>query len=517
MNSANDTIAAIATAPGESGVAVVRVSGPHSHSLLWGVFRSSRGDPMTEKGGTFFHGYIVSGPTHQEKLDEVIVLIFRKPRSYTREDVVEIHTHGGRVCAQRILRRILESGAIRLAEPGEFTKRAFLNGRIDLLQAEAVADLISARSDKAASSAMEQLTGSLTCSLTSIYENCISILGSVEGSLDFPEDEVPAPMLNEMRPELEGVSLEIEKLLATWDEGRFLREGALVVICGLPNAGKSTVFNSLLEVERAIVSEHPGTTRDFIEESMTLDGIPIRLVDTAGLRSSECSIETAGVKKSRELMGRADLFLYIIDGTLPVRSKDKAELAGLPREKVIIIVNKADLEMRVSSADFSDFICVDCASTSDELQAKVRNTILHSLRPGEGSTGAHISERHRALLISALSELQKAGSMLRSPPNDTLRSSVIPSEVPTLREVGTESRNHTPHPLREIPRQARDDGKAPINQESVSEQHKCVENTDLSLVAIHIRSALDSLGKITGKIYNKDLLDNIFQRFCIGK
>jgi tRNA modification GTPase len=212
---------------------------------------------------------------------------------------------------------------------------------------------------------------------------------------------------------------------------------------------------------------------------MTLDGIPIRLVDTAGLRGSDCSIETEGVKRARELMSRGDLFLYIVDAALPRSKEDLTELASLPSEKVLVILNKSDLPQKAVFADFKGFDCVPCSVASRESQEKLRAAILHKIRPGEGSSGAHISERHRALLMSALSEIEKAASLLKLP-------------GPLTSEAAAASA-------------------------SALEPHAAAENADLSLVAIHIRSALDSLGKITGKIYNKDLLDNIFQRFCIGK
>ncbi len=276
----NDTIAAISTAAGEGGISVIRISGPDTYRIADDIFAGSGPPPSRREPFTFAYGHVTD--VGGRMIDEVLMLFMRAPRSYTREDMVEIHGHGGGIQSRQLLRRVLEAGA-RSAEPGEFTRRAFLHGRIDLTQAEAVLDLIRARSDRAAGAAIDQLGGFITKRVTNIYDNAMSVAGDLEATMDFPEDELPEAVMADIRQRLDGVDRDMAELLSTWGEGRVLREGVLAVIAGKPNVGKSTLLNALLGSERAIVSDVPGTTRDHIEEVWILDGIPIRLVDTAGL------------------------------------------------------------------------------------------------------------------------------------------------------------------------------------------------------------------------------------------
>ena len=281
--------------------------------------------------------------TTAANLDEVLLLIMRSPQSYTAEDVIELQGHGGNVAAKRILRRALDAGA-RMAEPGEFTKRAFINGRIDLLQAEAVLDLVHAGSDRAAAAAIEQLEGKLSCSFNEIYDSLVSVAADLEATLDFPDDELPESTMPELSRRLnDSRILRIGNLISTWDEGHILREGALVVISGKPNVGKSTMMNTLLGRDRAIVSQIPGTTRDTIEERYVLDGIPLRLVDTAGLRETQCEIEQEGVRRARAQLQKADLHLYLVDASTPLDDDDRDHLAALKSEKCVVVLNKSDL------------------------------------------------------------------------------------------------------------------------------------------------------------------------------
>jgi len=454
-----DTIAAISTAPGEAGIAIVRVSGPDSLQIADRIFKGPGIAPSGRQSGTFLHGFVrATSDKGRIDLDEVILLIYRAPHSYTKEDVVEFQGHGGRACAKRILRSVLNAGA-RSAEPGEFTKRAFLNGRIDLLQAEAVADLIMARSDRAASAAMEQLEGRLSGSFANIYDSLINAAADLEASLDFPEEELPPCLLQGAVSEIEQARKQIDELVSTWEEGRLLREGALVVISGKPNVGKSTLLNCLLGTDRAIVTEEPGTTRDTIEEEYILEGIPLRLVDTAGLRESSNIVEREGIQRAQALIKKADLNLIMYDSSEKLDNSDISQLKNFDPEECIIVLNKSDLGTKISAEDFSGFTSVTASLTKglgvDELKAAIEEKLDISV---PGSPHAAISERHHQILQDVINKVDNVLKVL--------------SET----------------------------------------------NEELFVPAIStLRSAIESIGVITGKTYDKSLLDNIFRRFCIGK
>jgi tRNA modification GTPase len=458
MSSQPDTIAAIATAPGQAGIAVVRVSGPESLRLADALFHGGRCRPSDCAGGQFLHGFVhAPNPTADSReIDEVILLVYRSPSSYTREDVVEIQSHGGRVCAARILRAVLRAGA-RMAEPGEFTRRAFLNGRIDLLQAEAVADLIRAQSDRAAQAAIEQLSGTLSISLARIYDCALSCLGQIEISLDFEEDDLSEAVIADVHERLRSVTEQVRSILDTWREGRLLREGARVVLAGPPNSGKSTLFNRLLGHERSIVTDIPGTTRDTIEETLVLNGIPIRLVDTAGLRDPECLVESEGVRRAQQTLEQADVVVYLIDASQD--EPDRVTIDDMIKRGGIVLLNKSDLGCRVNLASVDSSAVLTCTLIDDRDLETIRQRILEKLNfSTEAPPHAVISERHRAQIESAMQELQAARELLQSG-----------------------------------------------NQEFVF------------LAATHLREALDRLGSLSGRTYSDELLDSIFKRFCVGK
>jgi len=455
-----DTIAAVATAPGEAGIAVVRVSGPRSLSIADRVFKGRGPLPSSRLHGSFVHGYVTTGAPVRPTVvaDEVVLLIYRAPRSYTREDVVEFQGHGGRVCTSRVLRAVIEAGA-RLAEPGEFTRRAFLNGRIDLLQAEAVADLIRAQSDRSAAAALEQLEGRLSVVFGQLYDELLGIAVDLEASLDFPDEELPAGIIVGIPRRLASVRTRTEELLATWHEGRLLREGAMVVICGLPNAGKSSLMNSILGTERSIVTELPGTTRDTIEEYVILDGIKLRIVDTAGIRKSDCIIEQAGVGRATVSMAKADLVLFVTDASAPATDEERALIAGMDSDRVVLVLNKADLCRGFMQTSPSGLVAVQTSMISgkgiDQLKQVMTEKI--SARCLTSPTPA-ISERHRQVLTEALGCIVEA-------------------------------------------------------------KHAIDENAESGLVlcASSLRSALEQLGSVVGKTYSLELLDSVFSKFCIGK
>jgi tRNA modification GTPase len=457
MSNFDDTIAAIATAPGEGGVSIVRVSGPDALKIADDIFRGPTPKPSERSTHTIIHGHVVDAVGNN--LDEVVLLIMRNPQSFTAEDVIELQGHGGNVAAKRILRRVLDAGA-RMAEPGEFTKRAFINGRIDLVQAEAVLDLVHAGSDRAAAAAVEQLEGKLSHSFNEIYDSLVRVAADLEATLDFPDDELPPSAMPDLSRRLNDANLRIGELLSTWDEGHILREGALVVISGKPNVGKSTMMNALLGRDRAIVSQIPGTTRDTIEERYVLDGIPLRLVDTAGLRETECEIEQEGVRRARAQVQKADLHLYLIDASKQLDDDDRDHLAALKSEKCVVVLNKSDLGRVVLPEQIQGMTVVSASLITGEGLADIRRATVKKLAAGINlnvQPHASISERHRRLLVDTQAEVQEAFSL--------------------------------------------------INQKS----------SDVVLAADRLRDALEHLGMVTGKVYHDELLASIFSRFCIGK
>ena len=448
-----DTIAAIATPPGEGGVGIVRISGPGVWEIADAMFQPLDKQPVSARDhGTFAYGKVTDSAG--DELDTGLALVMREPRSYTREDVVEIQGHGGAVGMRRILRRCLEAGA-RMAEPGEFTKRAFLNGRIDLLQAEGIFDMIRARSDRAASAAMEQMEGKLSRHFEVIYDAFLEVAANLETTLDFVEDELPDEVYSGIAQLLDETFQTLDNLLDTWDEGRLLREGARVVILGRPNAGKSTLLNRLLGFDRAIVSSTAGTTRDTIEEGFVLDGIPLRIIDTAGLRQTDDAIEAEGIRRAEAHSEEAHLSIYLIDASEPLHEEDRLRLEKLDPARSLILLNKVDLGKQV------DLVGVEASLISGDGIEDLKRAMAKTIENGadlQAPPHAVISERHRHLLIQSHAEANQARAFL---------------------------------------------------SENVEE--------NAVLAVEHLRTALDCLGQVTGRVYHEELLDNIFSRFCIGK
>jgi tRNA modification GTPase len=454
----DDTIAAIATAPGEAGVAVVRISGPHAMSVADKVIVCKNQAPSKRTGGSFGFGKIVE--SDGTVIDEIILLVMRAPHSYTGENTVEIQCHGGAMSAKRILRRVLEVGA-RLAEPGEFTKRAFLNGRMDLLQAEAVLDLIRARTDRAATAAVEQLEGNLSKRFDQLYTALIQVTADIEAMLDFSDQELPESPLPSLAQEVGRIRNEMAQLLATCEEGHMLREGALVVIAGRANVGKSTLMNALLGHDRSIVSPIPGTTRDTIEEGFVLGGIPLKLVDTAGLRSTDCSIEQEGIKRTRSKLEKADAYIYVVDASKELSKEDQETLAEIKSERCLVILNKIDLGKKMDAGSIHAAHILETCLTQGVYIQQVKQSLLQLLEQKvhlDAPPHAVISERHRQLLVKADQDLGDALSLLSSETEDQL--------VPAVSRI---------------------------------------------------RSAIEILGNVTGKEYHDELLSAVFSKFCIGK
>ena len=469
MRPINDTIAAIATAPGAAGIAIIRISGPEAFEIADTIFRCKSPAPSQRPAMQVVYGHLTDG---QKDMDEALLLPFRAPASYTREDVVELHVHGGSISARTTLQMILQKGA-RLAGPGEFTRRAFLSGRIDLLQAEAVMDLIAAKSQRAASAALEQLEGNLSKSFNTVYDTLIAVAADLEAQLDFDEDELPARATEDLLLRLGLARKQLEALIATWEEGHRLREGTLVVLAGRPNTGKSTLLNLLLGKDRAIVTPIAGTTRDSLEEEVILNGFPLRIVDTAGLRTADCEIEQEGIRRSRALMDQAEIVILLIDASRPLDAEDQALLEACPHENTLVLLNKIDLGQNVSAADIPQKHVVSCSLLQTYAQPFVVPPsggpppgidackealcgMLH-LTP-QTESHAVISERHRKMAQATIRAVQQAGNILRQ------------------------------------------------NGES-SEM----------IAALALREGIEQLGQITGRRYHDNLLEAIFSRFCVGK
>ena len=455
MKDIPDTIAAISTAPGPGGIAVIRISGPASLAVADRIFKCAPPLPSRRKAPALVFGHVVSG---KETLDEALLLIMRAPKSYTREDVIEIQCHGGTLCAQRILRSVLDRN-VRLADPGEFTRRAFINGRIDLVQAEAVIDIINAQTELSAKMSMEQLLGRLTHSLEDIYKILLDSTADLESALDFMDDELPDTFMPAKVKCLQKAKDKINALLATWNEGHILREGALVVISGKPNTGKSTLLNAILGKDRVIVSPVPGTTRDVIEEHIVIGGIPIRLTDTAGLRKSDCAIEQEGVRRARSRIGMADINIYVLDASVEIDEEDLSHITSLDPARSIIVFNKKDLGIKADASLIDKYKVIYTYAIAREGIVGVTRAILNKLNLKKSAAHhSSVSERHRQILSESSSNLDHAISLLKANNDSTI-----------------------------------------------------------VLAAADLKNALNGIAAIIGKSYQEDVLDSIFSKFCIGK
>jgi tRNA modification GTPase len=455
----DDTIAAIATPLGTGGIGIIRISGPRSLEIANLLFRPHQAvSPL--KSHHLYHGAIID-PADGHPIDEVLLSYMAKPRSYTTEDVVEVNCHGGLVSLKEILSLILKGGA-RLAEPGEFTRRAFLNGRLDLVQAEAVIDLIESKSSLAVRHASSQLQGVLSQEIGILKDGLMEILSLLEASIDFPEEDLEPFSPQQLISEIDDLISCIQNLVDTYAEGRLLKEGVSAVIAGKPNVGKSRLFNALLGEERTIVTALPGTTRDFVEEVITVSGIPLKITDTAGLRDSSNCIEEEGVRRTRNKMAQADLIILVIDGSVEGDNSDIPPVLSNGR-KVVVVCNKDDLPQRIS---------LDRLKRLFPESPVVATSALYKKGLGE--------------LKSALAALLISNPHAQPP-------SVV---VSNLRHK--QSLEKTVDFLKQARKGI--EGKTPPE-----------------FIATDIQSALHHLGEITGQTSTEELLDRIFSRFCIGK
>ena len=402
-----DTIAAISTPPGEGAISIVRLSGEQAISIADAVFQSGKKKLIDVSSHTIHYGHIFD-PEKYQMMDEVMVSIMRKPKTFTREDIVEINCHGGIVVVNQILQLVLRQGA-RLAEPGEFTKRAFLNGRVDLSQAEAVMDLIRAKTDKAMNLAINQLDGNLSRLIRQLRQEILETLAQVEVNIDYPEyDDVEELTTRLLLEKANQVQKQIQALLQTAQQGKILREGLSTAIIGRPNVGKSSLLNHLLREEKAIVTDIAGTTRDVIEEYVNVRGVPLKLVDTAGIRETEDIVEKIGVERSRKALSEADLILLVLNQSESLTTEDKQLLDVTSGNKRIILLNKTDLPSRINQEDLVPYlenepalpISVLTSEGLDQLEQAIADLFFGG-NTGDKDASYLSNTRHIALLEKA--------------------------------------------------------------------------------------------------------------------
>lgn len=455
-----DTIAAISTPPGVGGIAIVRVSGPLAHAILSEVMAGSQGNKrLRYRPRQVYHGWVVD--QGDEPVDEVLAFYLPGPRSYTGEDMAEIQGHGGTAVAEQVLNRVLAAGA-RLAEPGEFTERAFLNGRMDLSQAEDVMSLIGARTASAARIASRHMEGRWSRQVSDLYSMILDRLTRVEAAVDFSEEGLVTLDREALHREVSDIIAKIRAWLADADAGRLLMEGMRAAILGRPNVGKSSLLNRLCEEERAIVTESPGTTRDVLEAEINIKGLLVRLLDTAGIRETGDEAERIGVSRALSWIERADRILYVLDATKPVDMELKEQIKGLPPERTLLLINKSDLEAvtepdAVKGVFPGTAVCVS-AKTGEGL-AQVLSW-LYASALGDRGGGEHeisvIRARHAQALTGALQALESAVDAITG-------------------------------------------------------------DMEEELIATDLREAALALGQITGQSVTEDMVERIFARFCVGK
>ena len=456
-----DTISQIATPHGAGGIGIIRVSGGDALGVARRVFRPAAGGTLGDiVPYTARYGHIVAADG--TVIDECILLYMRAPHSYTGEDTAELQCHGGAVVLREVLLRTWEVGA-RPAEAGEFTKRAFLHGRLDLARAEGVMELIAAKSTRAARAARERLAGAFSHAVTDIRTQILGAVAHIEAGIDFPEDDIPAASAEHLAAEIDAASAAVRRLLAGADTGRILRDGVKTVIVGRPNVGKSSLLNALLGMERAIVTDVPGTTRDIIEEEISVAGIPLRLLDTAGLRAAEDAVEQIGVARTEQHLMDAELILAVFDASEPLTAEDHALLTRLSSASadIIILCSKEDRPSVLSAADFSAVAAPVLRISAQE------GTGLDALRE---EIAAHIVRREGDLSDGALPNKER--------------------EIEALR-------------------------RAEAHLTAAAETLAADLGTDF--VSIDLRAAYDALGEILGETVDTDLIDRIFSEFCIGK
>ncbi|GAA0079212.1 tRNA uridine-5-carboxymethylaminomethyl(34) synthesis GTPase MnmE [Clostridium sp. CTA-5] len=452
-----DTICGIATPIGEGGISIIRISGNKALDIINKIFISkNRFDINNMKTYTMKYGNIIDLES-KDIIDEVIISYMKGPHSYTTEDIIEINCHGGVISTNSVMDQVIKAGA-RLAEPGEFTKRAFLNGRIDLSQAEAVIDIIRAKTDLSMKSAIMQSSGALSSQITELRKYLLDVLALIEYGIDFTEDdeEIDDSLIIKAKEGISQTILKIKDLLKNADEGKIIRDGLNMVIVGKPNVGKSSLLNMLLKEKRAIVTDIPGTTRDIIEEYLNIDGIPIKITDTAGIRETEDTVEKIGVERSREKIEEADLVVLILDSSRELEEEDKEIINTIKDKNHIVLLNKIDLDKKISDIDLNNIILISAKTGEgiNELKDKIKTLFFNGTINSESLIVSNV--RHKQALYRALENCEEAFNRINA-------------------------------------------------------------NEYLDLISIYVTSAMKSLGEITGDELEEDVLNKIFSEFCVGK
>lgn len=447
----NDTIAAIATAQGVGAIAIIRVSGPEAFNIVSKIFSNKKFKDADSH--TIHYGYILD---NGDKIDEVLVTKMIGPKTFTREDVVEINTHGGILITSKILELLLLNGC-RLAEPGEFTKRAFLNGRIDLTEAEGIMDLINSKTDKAREMAINQMNGDASNMIHNLRDELAGIISNIEVNIDYPEyEDIEEMTLDKLSLSLKDLEDKVNRILVRSREGEYIKNGIKTVIIGRPNVGKSSLLNRLLGQNKAIVTDVLGTTRDTIEATMVLDNIILNLIDTAGIRETEDKVESIGVSKSLKLMDEADLVLFMLNYGEEITSDDKKILEKLKGKNYIIVVNKTDLDKKLDDSILDDPVYVSVLDNKNIDEIKDRIKKLFNLEKLETDDLTYLtSARSQAILKQVL--------------------------------------------------------------ESVKDVKNGIKNYPIDMVEIDLKNIWNLLGEIIGESYDEELLDQLFSRFCVGK
>lgn len=452
-----DTIAAISTPRGEGGIGIIRISGDKSFEILDKIFNTK--NPNRDLGFyKFNYGFIHD---NGKIVDEVMAVRMKAPKTYTCEDVVEINCHGGHLISEKVLELVLKNGA-RHAEQGEFTKRAFMNGRIDLSQAEAVMDIIQGKTEKSISLSLEQLRGDLRDKIASFKKALLDVTAHVNVVLDYPEEGIDDPLPSNLRENLENVYAEADRLISSYDKGKKIKEGIKTVIAGKPNVGKSTLLNSLLKEERAIVTHIPGTTRDVIEEIINIKGIPLVLTDTAGIRKTEDIVENIGVEKSKKFIENADLVLLVLDASRELESEDREVIEEIQNhnKKTIVLLNKIDLERKIELEEFNLENILEISARDnigiEDMEERIYSYIVEE----------NVEDSSEKLIITNIrhkTALEKTKDAIRN------IFETIDAGMP------------------------------------------------MDLISVDLKEALDSLSEITGEISSEDILDHVFGNFCVGK
>lgn len=457
-----NTIVAISTAPGIGGIGIIRMSGEDSFKILEKIFIPKKKESISEiKGYTIKYGNIINNENNKI-IDEVLVSYFKAPKSYTTENMCEISSHGGQVIMKQILEICLKNGA-ELAEPGEFTKRAFLNGRIDLSQAESVIDIINAKTSKEAEASLNQLNGFLNKEISKIKEKIYSIMVDIEASIDYPEYDIEEVSNSRALKILNEVKTDLIKLENSFSNGKIIKEGIKVAIIGRPNAGKSSLLNAILREERAIVTDIEGTTRDTIEESISIEGIPIKIIDTAGIRNAKDIVEKIGIDKSKEIAEKADLIIAIFDSTKELTSEDEEILKIIEDKISIVVLNKIDLKGKITrdnekiNKTNKDVIEISALNNEgiDKIYEKISELFnLNKIKVDDSTIITN--ERHKNEITKSIKNIEKA--------------------IQTLNE-----------------------------------------NLPMDVITVYIKETLENLGNITGESVSEDIINNIFAKFCLGK